>query len=215
MSMPPLVCASQRSRRVASSTPGRTPRSRRGSGGLRACRRDNPFARVRHRGLDAGTAWPHVGRAAAGSVTLRRCPSRPKPVTSVAAWTPTSSMASHAARLSVAISSMAAPMALRCHVLLGGGGDDSDAERLGEHERIARFAACVGDDARGMNRARDGQAVDRLVGPDGVTADDVDPGLSRLVGASPQDVAEHAKARASRRGSPTRLSAATGLPPIA
>ena len=124
-------------------------------------------------------------------------------------------MASHAARLSVAISSMAAPMALRVSTsCLAAVETIPTPSGLVSTSTSPGLAAGVGDDARGMDRPRHGHAVDGLVGLDGVTADDVDAGLLRLVGAAAQDVAEH---RGLERpvGEAHEVERRNGLPPIA
>ena len=103
----------------------------------------------------------------------------------------------------------------RVDVLLRGGRHDAEAERLGQHERVARARARVRHDARRVHDARHGQAVDRLVRLDGVPAHDVDPGLLRLVGPAAQDVAEDARLQRRVGEADDVQRASTGRPPIA
>jgi hypothetical protein len=74
--------------------------------------------------------------------------------------------------------------------LLRRGRDDPEAERLREDEDVASLGAGVRDDTVRVDEAGDREAVDRLVGLDRVPADDVDPGLLCLVGASLEDPRE-------------------------
>ena len=82
---------------------------------------------------------PHNPLASAISC---RWPSSPKPVTSVAACTPTSTIASQARRFSVAIDSMTSrARVLGLETALDRGGHDAGADRLGEEQHVARASA--------------------------------------------------------------------------
>ena len=65
-----------------------------------------------------------------------------------------------------------------------------------------------------MHGADDGEPEDRLVGLDRVAADDGDAGLRRLVGR-PARISASTSTGSFWSGKPTRLSAVSGLPPIA
>ena len=88
---------------------------------------------------------------------------RPKPVTSVAALTPTRSAARAAPSFSVVIERTASPMpALDQRVALERGRQDAGAERLGEHEHVAGAGSRVGEHPVGVDVAQDHHAEERL-----------------------------------------------------
>ena len=75
--------------------------------------------------------------------------------------------------------------------ILGRGSDDAQANRLGEHQQIARSSASVRKHLARMHAAHDGQAKNRLFRLNGVPAHDGDARLGRLVRRATQDVAQN------------------------
>ena len=79
---------------------------------------------------------------------------------------------------------------------LQGGGQQASAERLGEHERLARLPACIGQQAAAVavaarsGDAGDRHAVGRLRRVDGVAAGDHPAPFSRGVAAAGQHLAQ-------------------------
>ena len=117
-----------------------------------------------------------------------RWPTRPNPVTSVTAWGPTARSASAASRLSVVIEATAAASTSSRHgVVAQGVGDDARAQRLRQHEHVARPSAGVRPDLVRRRRAGDDQPVLRLGVDDGVPADDHDAGVGRRQRAALHD----------------------------
>ncbi len=84
-------------------------------------------------------------------------------------------------------------------VVLGGGADDAQADRLGEHEDIAGPSAAVGENARGMNRADNREAEDRFFAFDRVPADDGDAGLRRFVRGALENLGQHRRRQIVRK----------------
>ena len=101
-------------------------------------------------------------------------------------------MTAAASRLSVVITPIASRDGTqRILAPLGGRRDDPQAQRLGQHQYVARLGTGVGDDLTRMHPADDRQAEDRLLRLDRVAADDRDARLARLVDGPSEDLAEH------------------------
>ena len=143
----------------------------------------------------AGTARASISAArpeAAASSWV--WPSRPKPVTSVSAWAPAARACCAARSLSVVMTSIAALDQLRRgQAALERGRDRARAERLGEHEHVARAPAGVGEDRARVDGAGDREAVLGLGVVDRVPADDRGARLGDRVGAAAQDLAQHVR----------------------
>ena len=112
----------------------------------------------------------------------RACPSRPKPVTSVAARTPSRTRSSAAPRFSVAMLSIAArgrhpwlgtPLPPAAH-------EEPGTERLGQQEPVADLSAALAQDPVGVHHPGDRQPVLRLGVADRVTAGEDAAGLADL-----------------------------------
>ena len=78
------------------------------------------------------------------------------------------------------------------------GGDDADAERLGQHEHVARLRADVLEDVLRVDEAGDAQTVFRLVVLNGVSAGDDAAGLHGLVVPALQNGADGIERKAAR-----------------
>ena len=78
------------------------------------------------------------------------------------------------------------------------GGDDADAERLGQHEHVARLRADVLEDVLRVDEAGDAQTVFRLVVLNGVPAGDDAAGLHGLVVPALQNGADGIERKAAR-----------------
>ena len=76
----------------------------------------------------------------------------------------------------------------RRHVRLGGGGQHTDADGLGEQQHIPRLCPGVGQYPVGMDKARHCQTVLGLLVQDAVSPGDESPSLINLVVAAPQQI---------------------------
>ena len=177
-SRPPEVIASHSSRRRGSGTSSAqvvnvsasravAPRA----AGERVARRQQRRARRRSRAPRRRRPRPRRPLAAASSC---RWPSSPKPVTSVSACAPAARACSaravverrhHLDRRARPAPASASPRLIAVATAPG-------AERLGQHERVARPAAGVGEHRVGVHGAGDREAVLRLGVVDRVAADD-------------------------------------------
>ncbi len=202
-SRPPEVCASARS---ICSDSGRVPKSTESD--TNAWLRWVPPATIP---AASRSRTPSITGTAAASTTAatpdpaqssRRWPSRPKPVTSVAACTasPTSTAASRAPALSVVITSTArATSRVGRRVALERGGDHSEPDRLREHEHVADPGARVGEHVVGMHGADDGESVLRLGVVDRVAAADERTGRAQDLGAPVEHPREQVEGQALAR----------------
>ena len=101
-----------------------------------------------------------------------RWPSRPKPVTSVQAFTPTFIIASAAARFSSDMLSTAPCIHIGGTLtLLAAGGDDSGSQGFGQNQGVAGAGAGVGHVLAGIHQPDDRKAVLGLGVVDGVAPD--------------------------------------------
>ena len=162
--------------------------------------------------MSPASAYSSVpGRSGTAQALIRRptpllsaislaCPSSPKPVISVAAWTPPAARAvSAAARLRVSIDAVAASTSsARAFSLLERGGDDAGADRLGQKEHVARERAGLGPDLVGMDRAGDDEPELRLGIGDGVPAGDDRAGLGDLLRRALEDGGDHLRRQVLR-----------------
>ena len=157
-------------------------------GGARSSAHSTSLAASRFRWVPPGTtpraarlrAWGSTGSAskATSAATrlaasmLPRCRSSPKPVTSVAALTPTAERGPRRASVQRGhrVHRVADP-ALDQRVSLERGREDPGAERLGEHEHVAGAGTRVGEHAVGVDVAQDHHAEERLDRIDRVAAD--------------------------------------------
>lgn len=71
---------------------------------------------------------------------------------------------------------------------MGSGGQDADAQRLGEQQRISRLGTAVGEHFVRMDKAGDGQAVNGFGAVDGVSACNDGPRLIDLLVTTPQQL---------------------------
>ena len=78
----------------------------------------------------------------------------------------------------------------RDQIRLDGGGEYAAAERLCQHQHIARLCADIFENAVGANKARDAQTVFRLIILNGVAARDDAAGFDRLCVAALQNGAD-------------------------
>ncbi len=122
---------------------------------------------------------------------LARCPSSPNPVTSVAPVAPAATAARAAGPLLAVIDATAAAWSVvGRRAPLDRRRGHPDAERLGQHERVAVAQAGVGEDRVGCHLADDGQAVLGLGVVDAVAADHHEAALRPDVRAARQHLAE-------------------------
>ena len=197
--------SSRRTRAARATAPRRRRRTRsrprtRGCGGCRptAARSSSSTARdalERRDGAGLDRAATPLSRA-----RPCRCPSRPKPVTSVMAEAPGRDRRRarlvverrhdrHRARQQRVVG---LPALARGHHRAG-------AQRLGQHQHVADAAARVGDHAVGVHGAGDGQAVLRLGVVDRMAADDLGAGRAHDVEAAAQHLAQRGRAELLER----------------
>ncbi len=186
--------ASQQRRRSGSGTPSDQLVKVSASARLRR----EPPARARSSASRSRT--PSIAGTALASISAARpeadasswtWPSRPKPVTSVSAWTPAARAWAAARRVERGHDRDAALDQLgRGEPALERGRDRSRAERLGEHERVPGASAGVGQHGARVDDPRDREAVLGLGIVDRVPADDRGAGLGHRVGAAAQDLAQ-------------------------
>ena len=93
--------------------------------------------------------------------------------------------------------------------------EDAEAERLGEGQRQAGLGGVVAQQPLGVGEAGDGQAVLRLRVVDAVPAGEVGAGFGADASAPPRITSAASSKGSLSRGQPSRLTATTGVPPIA
>ena len=202
LARPPAARRRSARRPAARSSSSSTARRRgagapsRGCGGCRPARSRRPATRARRRGTGTAAASTTAVTPLARAI-LQRWPSRPKPVTSVAARSPAATAAPRgvAVELGHHGDRLLEPLAGRLVAVV----EDAEAERLGQRQRQSRAAPrrCAAA-VSGSAEPGDGQAVLRLGVVDAVPAGEVRSRPRAHVGAAAQHLAPRAR-RGSRR----------------